>query len=110
MTCCSADCDIFIPTGMSKGMSSRSGAHITDKEVFASLVTDYIKVMRQIQHAGYELSAHFYLTRVSDIQRIKENKEVAQEVWAAGQFRDYRKVTISDEGEVILQLRPEQDK
>ena len=109
MTCCSVDCDVFIPTGMSKGMSSRNGAHITDKEVFASLVTDYIKVMRQIQHIGYELCAHFYLTRICDIQRIKENKDVAREVWAAKQFRDYRKVRITDEGEVILQLRPEQE-
>ena len=110
MTCCSVDCDIFLPTGMSKGMSSRNGAHITDKEVFASLVTDYIKVMRQIQRTGYELCAHFYLTRICDIERIKENKDVAQEIWAARQFRDYRKVTITDEGEVILQLRQDQEK
>ena len=107
MTSCSAECDIFLPTGLCKGLSRRNGAHITDSEVFSSIVMDYTKVMRKIQKRGYELRSHFYLTRSCDIERILEEPEAARAIWSEGGYRDYRCVTISDEGEVTLQLRQE---
>lgn len=107
MTCCSAECDVFIPTGLCKGLSRQNGAHITDSEVFSSIVMDYTKVMRKIQRRGYELRTHFYLTRGCDIQLILSEPEKAKTIWSEGGFRDYRCVTISDEGEVTLQLRQE---
>ena len=107
MTCCSAECDVLIPTGLCKGLSRQNGAHITDAEVFSSIVMDYTKVMRKIQRRGYGLCTHFYLTRGCDIQLILSDPEKAQEIWKDGGFRDYRCVTISDEGEVTLQLRQE---
>lgn len=107
MTCCSAECDVFLPTGLCKGLSRRNSAHITDAEVFESIVADYTKVMTQIQKRGYELCTHFYLTRGCDIQRILQEPEAAQEIWNSGNYRDYRCVTITDEGEIVLQLRQE---
>ena len=68
---------------------------------------DYTKVMRKIQKRGYELRSHFYLTRSCDIERILEEPEAARAIWSEGGYRDYRCVTISDEGEVTLQLRQE---
>ena len=107
MTCCSVESDVFIPTGLCKGLSRQNGAHITDSEVFSSIVMDYTKVMQKIQRRGYELRTHFYLTRGCDIQLILAEPEKAKEIWSDGGFRDYRCVSISDEGEVILQLRQE---
>ena len=107
MTCCSAECDVFLPTGLCKGLSRRNGAHITDVEVFSSIVMDYTKVMQKIHRRGYELRTHFYLTRGCDIQLILSDPEAAKTIWAEGGYRDYRCVTISDEGEVALQLRQE---
>ncbi len=107
MTSCSVECDVFIPTGLCKGLSRQNGAHITDSEVFSSIVMDYTKVMQKIQRYGYELRTHFYLTRGCDIQLILAEPERAKDIWAEGGFRDYRCVTISDEGEVTLQLRQE---
>ena len=107
MTCCSAECDVFLPTGLCKGLSRRNGAHITDVEVFSSIVMDYTKVMQKIHRRGYELRTHFYLTRGCDIKLILSDPEAARTIWSEGGYRDYRCVTISDEGEVELQLRQE---
>ena len=107
LTCCSVESDVFIPTGLCKGLSRQNGAHITDSEVFSSIVMDYTKVMQKIQRGGYELRTHFYLTRGCDIQLILAEPEKAEEIWSDGGFRDYRCVSISDEGEVVLQLRQE---
>lgn len=107
MTCCSAECDVFLPTGLCKGLSRGNGAHITDTEVFSSIVMDYTKVMQKIHRRGYELRTHFYLTRGCDIQLILAEPEAAKTIWSEGGYRDYRCVTISDEGEIALQLRQE---
>lgn len=107
MTSCSAECDIFLPTGLSRGMSRQNGSHVTDTEVFASIVSDYIKVMSKIQKHGYSLRAFFYLTRPADIQKILHNPESATEIWNDKGFRDYRCVSISEKGEIKLLLRQE---
>ena len=107
ITASAAECDIFLPTGLSKGLSRRNGAHITDSEVFSSIISDYIKVMSLLQKRGYELCAHFYLTRGCDIQRILADPGAAYELWAEGGYRDYRCVTITAKGELLLQFRQE---
>lgn len=107
MTCCSAECDVFLPTGLCKGLSRRNSAHITDAEVFSSIVMDYVKVMQRIQKRGYSLRTHFYLTRGCDIRQILASPEFAKVIWAEGGYRDYQCVTINADGEVSLELRQE---
>ena len=106
MTDCSAECDIFIPTSLCKGMSSRTRtAHITDKDVFRTIIGDYVKVMRTVHGKGYELNTHFYLTRAHEIKAIRENPSLVKEYWKTDVFRDYRKVHIDSAGEVQLSWR-----
>lgn len=107
MTSCSAECDIFLPTGLCKGLSRRNSAHITDAEVFSSIVLDYVKVMQKIQKRGYMLRTHFYLTRCCDIRQILVDQEFAKALWVEGGYRDYRCVTINEDGNVSLAQRRE---
>ena len=109
LTASSAECDIFIPTSLCKGMSSRTRtAHITDKDVFRTIIGDYVKVMRTVHGKGYELNAHFYLTRAHEIRAIKEDPSSVKEYWCTEVFRDYRKVHIDSNGEVQLFWRTAQ--
>lgn len=103
----SAECDIFLPTGISKGLSSRNGQHLKDSDVFATIIKDYAKIMRKLQRKGYELTTHFYLVRASDMSEIRKDPIAAKKLWDAGKFRDYREISIAKDGEVQMRWREE---
>lgn len=106
----SAECDIFLPTGMCKGLSSRNGKHITDNDVFAYVVKDYVKIMRKLQKHGFELITHFYLVKPCEMNQIQKNPAVAKALWDEKGYRDYREITIAKDGEIQMHWRQENDR